>query len=72
MNLYRSRAHHLLDRLSDDELESVWSQLETLYFDLYMLRAIQEAKHAYKPGDSLTCEEALQLLPLLQPAPRTL
>lgn len=72
MNLFRSRAHHLIDRLSDEELESIWAMLESTYYDLYMLRAIQEAKRTHQPGDSLRREEALQLLPLLQPAPRTL
>ncbi|MBE9010982.1 hypothetical protein IQ250_12270 [Pseudanabaenaceae cyanobacterium LEGE 13415] len=72
MNLYRSRAHHLIDRLSDAELERFWDVLETAYFDFYMLRAIEDARRAHKPGDTLTREEAIQLLPLLQPAPRTL
>lgn len=72
MNLFRSRAHHLIDRLSDEELESIWAMLESTYYDLYMLRAIQDVKRTHKPGDTLTREEALQLLPLLQPAPRTL
>lgn len=72
MDLYRNRAHHLLDCLTDEELESVWSELETMYFDLYILRAIQEAKRAHQPGDTLTREEAMRLLPLLQAAPRTL
>jgi hypothetical protein len=72
MNLIRSRAHNLIDRLSNEELETLWTVLEPLYYDLYMLRAIQAAKHAHKPGDTLTREEATQLLPLLQSAPRTL
>ncbi len=72
MNLFRSRAHHLIDRLSDAELENLWTLLETAYLDFYVLRAVQEAKRLHKPGDTLTREEALQLLPFLQPAPRTL
>ncbi len=72
MNLFRSRAHHLIDRLSDEELESIWVMLESTYYDLYLLRATQDAKRTYQPGDTLTREEALQLLPLLQPTPRTL
>ncbi|MBD1844183.1 hypothetical protein H6F89_12390 [Cyanobacteria bacterium FACHB-63] len=72
MNLYRSRAHHLIDRLSDEELEQLWAVLETAYYDLYMLKAIEEAQRAHKPGDTLTREEAMQLLPILQPSPRTL
>lgn len=72
MNLFRSRAHYLIDRLSDAELENLWTLLETAYLDLYVLRAVQEAKRLHKPGDTLTREEALQLLSFLQPAPRTL
>ncbi|BAU11591.1 hypothetical protein LEP3755_20900 [Leptolyngbya sp. NIES-3755] len=72
MNFYRSRAHHLIDRLSDPELERFWTVLETAYCDFYMLRAIEDARRSHKPGDTLTREEAIQLLPLLQPAPRSL
>lgn len=72
MTLFRSRAHHLIDCLSDAELESVWKTLDALYCDLYLLRAVQEGERARKPGDTLTRPEALDLLPLLQPAPRSL
>jgi hypothetical protein len=72
MNFFRSRAHNLIEHLSDDELETLWGVLEPLYCDLYMLRAIQTAKRAHNPGDTLTREEAIRLLPLLQSAPRTL
>ncbi|MBW4439860.1 MAG: hypothetical protein KME10_01225 [Plectolyngbya sp. WJT66-NPBG17] len=72
MSLYRSRAHHLIDRLSDAELEKFWSVLETAYSDFYMLRAIEDGRRAHNPGDTLTREEAMQLLPVLQPAPRSL
>ncbi|MER3434329.1 MAG: hypothetical protein C4288_13105 [Leptolyngbya sp. ERB_1_1] len=72
MNLYRSRAHHLIDRLSDVELEQFWTVLETAYCDSYVLSAIEDARRAHKPGDTLTREEAMRLLPLLQPAPRSL
>ena len=69
MNLFRSRAHHLIDRFSDKELESVWLELETLFCDLYVMKAIQASKRRHNPGDTLTREEALRLLPLIQPAP---
>lgn len=72
MNLYRSRSHHLVDRLSDAELEKFWTVLETAYFDFWMLRAIEDARRAHNPGDTLTREEAIQLLPLILPAPRSL
>jgi hypothetical protein len=72
MNLFRSRAHHLIDRLSDEELASAWIELETLFHDLYVMKAIQASKKCHNPGDTLTREEALRLLPLVQPAPRSL
>lgn len=72
MNLFRSRAHRLIDRLSDEELESVWLELETLFYDLYVMKAIQASKKTHNPGDTLTREEAVQLLPLIQPSPRSL
>ena len=72
MNLFRSRAHHLIDTLSDQELESLWSDLETLYHDLYMLKAVEASQHMHRPGDTLTREDALRLLPLIQSSSRTL
>ena len=72
MNLFRSRAHHLIDRLSDQELESLWVELETLYHDLYMLKAVETSQQAHHPGDTLTREDALRLLPLIQPSARVL
>jgi hypothetical protein len=68
MNLFRSRAHNLIDRLSDEDLNSMWSFLETFYQDLYMLQAIHTAKQTLQPGDALTREEALELLSILQSA----
>lgn len=72
MSFYRNRAHHLIDRMTDAELEMFWPVLETAYCDAFMLRAIEDASRAHNPGDTLTREEAIRLLPLLQPAPRTL
>jgi hypothetical protein len=69
MNLFRNRAHNLIDRLSDADLTSMWSFLETFYQDLYMLRAIQNAKQTLQPGDALTREEALELLAIIQSLP---
>jgi hypothetical protein len=69
MNLLRDRLQHLIEQLpdviaqlSDDNLEDAWSALQPLYYDLYMLRAVQEAKRTISPGDILTHEEALQIL----------
>lgn len=62
MNLFRSRLHFLIDQLSEEELAGMWTVLSELYCDLYMLRAIQASKRTFKPGDTLTQEEATQLL----------
>lgn len=65
MNPLRSRVHRLIDQLSDEEVESLWPVLEALYYDFYMIRAIEESKQTLQPGDTLTHEEALRSLPLL-------
>lgn len=62
MNLLKSRVNRLIDHLNDRELESVWTILEKSYYDFYVLRAIEEAKEALQPGDSLTREEAMRFL----------
>ena len=62
MTISKNRVHHLIDRLSDRELESLWPILSELYYDFYTLRAIQEAKEAVQPGDTMTREEALRFL----------
>ncbi len=72
MNLFRSRAHHLIDTLSDQELESLWTELETLYHDLYMLKAVEASQYTHRPGDTLTRDDALRLLPLIQSSSRAL
>lgn len=72
MNLFRSRAHHLIDSLSDKEVESLWTELETLYHDLYVLRAVEASQHTHRPGDTLTREDAMRLLPLIQSSSRVL
>ncbi|OLP19014.1 hypothetical protein BST81_07255 [Leptolyngbya sp. 'hensonii'] len=62
MNPLRSRVHRLVDRLSEEDLENIWMALKGLYYDSYMLKAIQDAKATLTPGDSLTREEALRSL----------
>lgn len=58
----KSRIHRLLDSLSEEELQIIWPMLEELYYDFYLLRAIQQAKQEVKPGDSFTREEAVRFL----------
>jgi hypothetical protein len=69
MNFLRGRLHllteqlpDLIDQLSDENLEDVWKVLQPLYYDLYMLGAMQEAMRTVRPGDVLTREEALRFL----------
>jgi hypothetical protein len=71
MNILRSRLHRLtqqlpdlIEQLPDDSLLDAWQVLKPLYYDLYMLAAIQESMLSIKPGDALTLEEALRLLNL--------
>ena len=65
MTLLRDRIHHLIDQLSDEDLQEIWPVLQRSYYDVYMLEAIQAAKRSLQPGDSLNYEEARQLLYLL-------
>ncbi len=64
MSLIRKRVYRLLEKLSDAELEVLWPTLEALYLDFYTLEAIQAAQQTFKPGDTLTREEALRFLSL--------
>jgi len=43
-------------------LPDAWVILQPLYYDLYMLGAMQESVRTVRPGDVLTREEALLLL----------
>lgn len=69
MNLLRARLHclieqlpSLVEQLPDESLADVWIVLQPLYYDLYMLGAMQESMRTVRPGDVLTREEALRLL----------
>ncbi len=62
MNLLRLRIHHLIEHLADEELEVVWDSIYKLHCDFYMLEAIREVKRSQQPWDTLTHEEATQLL----------
>lgn len=69
MNLLRARLHclieqlpNLVEQLPDESLADVWTVLQPLYYDLYMLGAMQESMRTVRPGDVLTREEALRLL----------
>lgn len=62
MKIYRKKLHDVIDRLAEDNLGTAWKFLQTLYYDDFMLQEIQDAKQTLRPGDSLTREEALQVL----------
>jgi hypothetical protein len=62
MKSLRVRAHNLIDLLPQSDLEQVWAAIETQYYDLYVLRALQDAKEHFLPGDVLTRDEAMLYL----------
>ncbi|AFY31285.1 hypothetical protein [Calothrix sp. PCC 7507] len=62
MNLLRMRIHHLIEQLADEDLQSTWDIVYTLYCDFYMLKAIEQVKRSQQPWDILTHEEAVRLL----------
>ncbi|MEH2294138.1 hypothetical protein [Nostoc sp.] len=62
MNLLRLRMHHLIEQLADEDLQDIWDVIEALYYDFYMLKAIEEVKRSQQPWDILTHEEAIRLL----------
>ncbi len=65
MNFLRNVFHELIDELSDEDLESLWRVMRERYYDLYINKAIQETKRIVHPGNTLTREEAIQLLEFL-------
>ncbi|MBD2167954.1 hypothetical protein H6G04_26565 [Calothrix membranacea FACHB-236] len=62
MNLLRTRIHHLVDQLADEDLPSTWAAVYNLHCDCYMLKAIEQAKRSQQPWDILTQEEAIRQL----------
>ena len=64
MSSLKARIHQLVDLLPDEDLAKVWPNLKVLYYDSYMLSAIDKAQERLQPGDHLTREEALRFLAL--------
>ncbi len=62
MQSVRDRAHHLINLMIDEDLDVLWASMQTQFYDLHLLRAVQVAKENFKPGDILTREEALALV----------
>lgn len=54
--------YSLIEKMSDLELEKAWESLQILYYDSFIMTAIQKSKTSHKPGDIFTKEEALQIL----------
>jgi hypothetical protein len=62
MNLLRTRIHHLIEQLAEEDLQNTWEVVHSLYCDSYMLKAIEQAKRSQQPWDILTQEEAIRHL----------
>ena len=62
MEALRDRAHNLLNRLTDDELRTMWVLMEAQFYDLYIISAVESAKENFQPGDLFSREEALAIL----------
>lgn len=58
----KNRLYSLIEQMSDVDLEKAWEYLQTLHYDSSMLQGIQKSKTSHRPGDTLTQEEALQIL----------
>ncbi|MGC9528215.1 MAG: hypothetical protein ACP5D7_21995 [Limnospira sp.] len=54
--------HRLIDGIAEEDVKVAWEFLKPLYEDAFVLDAIQNAQRKLRPGDSLTQEEALQVL----------
>ena len=60
--MLRQKIHKLIDELSDEELEKVWDVFYALHCDLYMMKAIEQAKSSQQPWNILSHEEAVRQL----------
>jgi hypothetical protein len=57
-----SQLPDLIDQVPDENLEDAWTAILRVYYDLYILQAIQQSRQNVRPGDTLNREEALQFL----------
>ena len=60
--LQRQKIHKLIDQFTDEELEKVWGVVYALHCDLYMMKAIEQAKSSQQPWNILSHEEAVRQL----------
>jgi len=57
-----SKLSDLIDQVPDENLEDAWIVMQGVYYDLFILQAIQQSRQNVRPGDTLSREEALQFL----------
>ncbi|MDE5078863.1 MAG: hypothetical protein O4751_11555 [Trichodesmium sp. St2_bin6] len=62
ISFIKIKIYSLIEKMSDLELEKAWESLQILYYDSFIMTAIQKSKTSHKPGDIFTKEEALQIL----------
>ncbi|BAZ14059.1 hypothetical protein NIES4071_58990 [Calothrix sp. NIES-4071] len=62
MSVLRPQLHKLIEQMTDDELQVVWSVVYALHCDYKVLKAIQSVKQLQQPWDTLTHEEAVRNL----------
>ncbi|MCL2927510.1 MAG: hypothetical protein O4861_13915 [Trichodesmium sp. St16_bin4-tuft] len=62
ISFIKIKMYSLIEKMSDLELEKAWESLQILYYDSFIMTAIQKSKTSHKPGDIFTKEEALQIL----------
>lgn len=62
ISFIKIKMYSLIEKMSDLELKKAWESLQILYYDSFIMKAIQKSKTSHKPGDIFTKEEALQIL----------
>ena len=62
ISFIKIKMYSLIEKMSDLELKKAWDSLQILYYDSFIMTAIQKSKTSHKPGDIFTKEEALQIL----------
>ncbi len=57
-----SQLSDFIDQVPDENLEDAWKVMQGVYYDLYILQAIQQSRQNVQPGDTMSRDEALQFL----------
>ena len=58
ISFIKIKMYSLIEKMSDLELKKAWESLQILYYDSFIMTAIQKSKTSHKPGDIFTKEEA--------------